>query len=97
MPNPRKPDELKKRLGTYRADRAENYTPDTENEAVTLYREAVNDAWLRASRGDGANVEYLRTAERVLADNGLVMPDGRPWNGSALVDLLVRARAKAHP
>ena len=93
MPNPRVSDDIKRRRGTYRADRAEDApTAEAENEALALYKDLARDTFKRALGGSNVirDLEYLRQAEAALYDNGIATHDGSQWNMSKLVEIAQR-------
>ena len=93
MPNPRVPDSVKKRRGTYRPDRSENAVkPEPENEALSQYLDLAKEAFANGLKGFDvtSEIEYLRAAESALYQNGITAFNGERWNMSKLVALAQR-------
>lgn len=98
MPAHRVPDDIKRRRGTWRADRAEGATADAPqpgDEALAEYKRLAVFAYTAAICGfnppllpgttDYVTAAWLEKAERALAENGITQRDGRPWMFSAMV------------
>jgi hypothetical protein len=98
MPNPRVPDDVKKRRGTYRADRSEKVelvAPTVADETLAEYKRLAWQAISAAACGrplpvvPGTDIlitpQFLGTVENAMAASGITLPDGRPWNMSYLV------------
>jgi len=98
MPNPRVPDDVKRRRGTYRADRSENIelvAPTVADETLAEYKRLACLAIVAAVQREPLPVvpdtdieitpQFLRTVEKAMADKGITLPDGRAWNFSYVV------------
>lgn len=91
MPNPRVPDDVKRRRGTYRADRAEGAAVEPESAALREYKALALNAYTAAVHGEDVSeqIAYLRQCEDALHANGIGTPDGK-WKLSVIADLAQR-------
>jgi hypothetical protein len=97
MPNPRLSAAERKRRGTYRADRDYDAVDEPQDVVLAEYKRLAVEAYSAASRNEPAPVvpgsavrvtpAFLAQIERRLADGGMVMQDGRPWNLSEIVKI----------
>lgn len=76
MPNPRVPEDVRRRRGTYRPDRAyDDAMPESEeNKAYAIYVEHGRETFIKASRGEDVkgDIAFLRAAENALKLAGII-------------------------
>jgi hypothetical protein len=94
--NPRVDAEVRKRRGTFRADRDydnRQREPSLTERAVRLYWERFSDACTRAASYDVTDeIEHLREVERAFTERGVYCDNGEPFHGSDLVEIIAGER-----